>query len=217
MSVTIVLADGHDLVRQGLRLLLEAEGDFHVIAEAADGLVAINLAKSLQPNVLVVDMMMPSVNGLEVTRQVEQQVPVTRVVILSMYADESYIVHALRYGAAAYVLKNSRKDCLLSGIRAVVAGRRYLSPPLSEQAIEAYLKKGSAAGLDPYESLTRREREVLQLVAQGCTNTETAARLFISPRTVETHRANLMRKLRLRTHTDLIRYALRHGLLSVTD
>jgi two-component system, NarL family, response regulator NreC len=206
-----------NLVRQGLRLLLEAEGDFHVIAEAADGLVAIDLAKSLQPNVLVVDIMMPGVNGLEVTRQVEQQVPVTRVVLLSMYSDESYIVHALRCGAAAYVLKGARKDCLLSGIRAVIAGRRYLSPPLSEQAIKAYLKKGSAAGLDLYECLTRREREVLQLVAHGCTNTETAARLFISPRTVETHRANMMRRLSLRTRSDLIRYALRHGLLSLTD
>jgi two-component system response regulator NreC len=217
MSVTIVLADDHDVVRQGLRLLLEAQGDFHVVAEAADGFEAVTLVAALRPDVLVVDLMMPGLGRLEATRQVRQQTPDTRVVILSMYSEESYVLEALNKGAAAYVLKSSRTDCLLRGIREVAAGRRYLSPPLSERAIEAYLQQTQNATLDPYETLTTREREVLQLAAQGHTTSEIAVLLFISPRTVETHRANFMRKLGFRNQTEVVRYALRRGILPLSQ
>lgn len=212
-NITIVLADDHHVVRQGLRALLEAEPEFSVIGEAADGLAATDLVNRLKPNVLVVDIMMPGLNGLEVARRVGAHSPQTRVIILSMYANEAYVLEALRKGAAAYVLKDSTATELVHAVREVNAGRRYLSPPLSDRAIETYAQKAQAAPLDPYETLTTREREVLHLAAEGRTNAEIAARLFISPRTVETHRANLMRKLGLRTQSDLIRYALRRGLL----
>lgn len=210
---TIALADDHQVVRNGLRVLLEAEPDFSVVGEAGDGLEAVRLVERLQPDVLVLDLMMPGLNGLEVARQVSQRSPQTRVVILSMYDNEAYVLEALRAGAAAYVPKESTSAELVRAIREAVAGRRYLSPPLSERAIEIYIQKAESAALDPYETLTAREREVLHLVAEGHTNAEIAARLFVSPRTIETHRANLMRKLGLHTQTDLIRYALRRGIL----
>jgi two-component system response regulator NreC len=210
---TIVLADDHHIVRQGLRSLLEAEPDFSVVGEAGDGLEAAQLVERLRPDVLVLDLMMPGLNGLEVTRRVSQRSPQTRIVILSMHADEAHVLEALRVGAAAYVLKESTAAELVRAVREAAAGRRYLSPPLSERAIEAYVQKAESAALDSYETLTAREREVLHLVAEGHTNTEIAERLFISRRTVETHRANLMRKLDLRTQTDLISYALRRGIL----
>jgi two-component system response regulator NreC len=214
MSMTaIVLADDHHVVRQGLRSLLEAEPGFSVIGETGDGLEVTQLVERLRPDVLVLDLMMPGLNGLEVTRQVSQRSPRTHVVILSMHANEAYVLEALRAGAVAYVLKESTSAELVRAVREAVAGRRYLSPPLSERAIEAYMQKAESATLDPYETLTAREREVLHLVAEGHTNAEIADRLFISRRTVETHRANLMRKLSLRTQTDLISYALRRGIL----
>jgi two-component system response regulator NreC len=209
---TIVLADDHHVVRQGLRSLLEAEPDFSVVGEAGDGLEATQLVERLQPDVLVLDLMMPSLNGLEVTRQVSQRSPQTHVIILSMHPNEAYVLEALRAGAAAYVLKESTSAELVRAVREAVAGRRYLSPPLSERAIEAYMQKAESAALDPFETLTAREREVLHLVAEGHTNAEIADRLFISRRTVETHRANMMRKLGLRTQTDLISYVLRRGI-----
>jgi two-component system response regulator NreC len=213
MSVTtIVLADDHHVVRQGLRSLLEAEPDFSVVGEAGDGLEAAQLIECLRPDVLVLDLMMPGLNGLEVTRQVSQRSPRTHVVILSMHPNEAYVLEALRAGAAAYVLKESTSAELVRAVREAVAGWRYLSPPLSERAIEAYMQRAESAVLDPYETLTAREREIL-LAAEGHTNAEIADRLFISRRTVETHRANLMRKLGLRTQTDLISYALRQGIL----
>ncbi len=210
---TIVLADDHHVVRQGLRALLEAQPDFQLVGEAGDGLEAVQLTERLRPDVLVIDLMMPSLNGLEATRQVSQRSPHTRVVILSMHSNEAYVLEALRNGAAGYVLKGSSAADLVQAVREVVAGRRYLSSPLSERAIEAYIQKATDVTLDPYEMLTNREREVLHLAAEGHTNAEIADQLSISPRTAETHRANLMHKLGLHTHTDLIRYALRRGIL----
>ena len=214
---TIVLADDHHVVRQGLRALLEAEADFSVVGEAADGLEVAGLVERLEPDVLIVDVMMPGLGGLEVTRQVRQRCPKTRVVVLSMYASEAYVVEALRNGAGGYVLKDASAADLLEAVQAVAAGRRYLSPPLSERAIDAYVERAKAGRLDLYETLTTREREVLHLAAEGYSNPEVAARLSISPRTVETHRANLMRKLALQSQSDLIRYALRRGILPVED
>jgi two-component system response regulator NreC len=214
---TIVLADDHHVVRQGLRTLLESEPDFRVIGEAGDGLEAVQLVERLQPDVLVLDLMMPSLNGLEVTRQVGQRSPQTRVVILSMHSSEAYVMEALRHGAAGYVIKASSAADLIKAVREVTAGRHYLSPPLSEHAIEAYIQRAKEATLDKYETLTTREREVLHLAAEGHSNREIAERLSISPYTAMTHRANLMRKLDLHSQTDLVRYALQRGIISVED
>lgn len=212
---TIVLADDHHVVRQGVRTLLEAEPTFTVVGEASDGLEAVNLVASLRPLVLIVDLMMPGISGLEVTRQAKQQSPQTRVVVLSMHATEGYVVEALHNGADAYVLKNANGADVVHAVREVTCGRRYLSPPLTERAIEAYAERANGASVDRYETLTTREREVLQLAAEGHSHREVAARLGISPRTAEVHRANLMRKLGLRSQTELIRHALKRGLLPV--
>jgi len=215
-ETTIILAEDHHIVRQGLRALLEAEPDIQIVGEAANGLEAAQLAESRQPDVMIVDLMMPGLNGLEVTRQVAQRSPHTQVIILSAFENEAYVTEALGSGAAGYVLKKSSAADLVQAVREVVAGRRYLSPSLSERAIEAYVRyvqQVRDSDLDPYETLTPREREVLHLAAEGHTNAEIAERLSISPRTVETHRANMMRKLGLRTSTDLIRYAMQRGIL----
>ena len=210
---TIMLADDHPVVRQGLRALLEAEQDFTIVGEAADGLEVAGLVERLRPNVLVLDLMLPGLGGIEVTRQICHRFPQTRVVILSMYANEAYVLEALRNGAAGYVIKEASAAQLVQAVREVSAGRRYLSPPLSENAIEAYIQKAQATPLDLYETLTTREREVLHLAATGNSNIEIADRLGISSRTAETHRANLMRKLGLHSQTELIRYAMRRGII----
>ena len=210
---TIVLADDHVVVRQGLKALLEAEAGLRVVGEAADGMEAVHMVERLSPDVLVTDLMMPSLNGLEVTRQTRKRSPQTRIVILSMYSNEAYVVEALRGGAMAYVLKDSSAADLVQAVREVTVGHRYLSPPLSERAIEAYTRLAEASNLDTFDMLGSREREVLHLAAEGLSNTEIAARLSISPRTAETHRANLKRKLGLRGQADLVRYAVTRGIL----
>jgi two-component system, NarL family, response regulator NreC len=211
---TILLADDHTMVRQGLRALLEEESGFTVVGEAKDGPETIALTESLRPDVLVVDLMMPGVGGLEVMRQVGRKVPSVRFVVLSMYANEAYVVEALRSGAMGYVLKDTGAEELVRAIRHVAQGGRYLSPPLSEKSLEAYLERVRGGGAE--EALTPREREVLQLCAEGRSNAEIAERLFISPRTAETHRANLMRKLGLHSQAELIHYAFQSGLVPVT-
>jgi DNA-binding NarL/FixJ family response regulator len=171
------------------------------------------MAENLQPDVMVTDLMMGGINGIEVTRQVCKCSPKTGIVLLSMYGNESYVLEALRAGAKAYVLKESTADELVRAVHKVASGHRYLGPPLSDQAIESYMQKSDGGKLDPYETLTSREREVLHLVAQGHTNAEIAKRLFISQRTVEVHRANMMGKLDLRTQAQLLRYAVKRGIL----
>jgi len=212
---TIVLADDHPVVRQGLRAALEAEPDFSILGEAAEGLAAIDLVKHLKPNVLIVDVMMPGVTGLEVTRQLRQACPQTRVLILSIHANEGYVLEALRNGAAGYALKGASVGEVVQAVREVAAGRRHLSAPLSNHAIEAYVQKAQTAPLDRYDTLTTREREVLHLAAGGYSQPEIAALLGISSRTAETHRTNLMRKLGLRTQTDLVRYAYERGIIAL--
>lgn len=217
MSITIVLADDHPVVRLGLRALLEAEPDFDLVGEAADGLEVAPLVERLRPNVLVLDLIMPGINGLDVTREVTQKWPETKVIILSMHATEAYVLDSLRNGASAYVLKGSHATDLVQAIREVAAGRRFLSPPLSERAVEVYARSAERATLDLYDTLTTREREVFHLAADGYSSADIASRLFVSPRTVETHRANLMRKLGLRTQTELVRYALRRGIVRLEE
>lgn len=214
---TIVLADDHHIVRQGLRALLEVERDLEVVGEAGDGLEAVQHVEQLNPKVLVLDLMMPGLNGLDVLRQIKRRAPQTQIVILSMYANEAYVLEALSNGASAYVLKDSNSADLVLAVREAAAGRRYLSPPLSARAIEAYQEKAKATTLDRYDTLTAREREVLHLAAEGHTNSEIASRLGISSRTAETHRSNLMHKLELHTQAELIRYALRRGIIAIED
>ncbi len=215
--LTIVMADDHPVVRKGLRALLEAEPDYQVVGEADDGLAALALVERLKPAILIVDVMMPGLGGLEVTRQITQRLPDTRVIVLSMYSNEPYVLEALRNGAAAYVLKTTSTSTLVEAVREVSAGRRYLSPPLTERAIQVYVQRAHQAQhpMDRYDLLTSREREVLALAAEGHNNAEIGERLYISPRTAETHRTNLMRKLDLTTQAELLRYALQRGLITV--
>jgi two-component system, NarL family, response regulator NreC len=212
-TIKIVLADDHHIVRQGVKALLESQPDFEVIGEAGDGITVVTITQKLKPDILVLDLMMPGLNGLEVTKRITKLSPHTRVIILSMYMNEPYVIEALRNGAYAYILKESNIADLVRAIREVAAGRHYLSPPLSERAIEAYLEKTKGTSLDLYDTLTTREKEVFQLAVEGYGNAEIATKLFISGRTAETHKANLMRKLGLHTQTDLIKYALKRGML----
>jgi DNA-binding NarL/FixJ family response regulator len=212
---TVVLADDHQVVRQGLKALLDAELDLRVVGEAGDGLQAIRRVEMFSPRVLVLDLMMPGLNGLDVIPQIKKLSPHTQIVILSMYSNEAYVLEALSSGASAYVLKDSSSNDLVHAVREAAAGRRYLSPPLSEHGIELYQQRATATVLDRYETLTTREKEVLHLAAEGHTSVEIAARLGISGRTAETHRSNLMHKLDLHTQAELIRYALRRGLISI--
>ncbi len=209
----IVIVDDHTVVRQSLKKLLELESDFKIVGETGDGLEAIRLVEQLKPDVIVVDLMLVGMNGIEVTRQVTKHFPKTAVVILSMYGSEGYVYEAFRAGAKAYILKESTSDQLVKAIHEAIVGRRYLSPPLSERTIESYAKKAESSNGGLRDSLTNREREVLYMAAQGLTNAEIADRLYISRRTVEVHRSSMMQKLGLRTQTDLIRYGLQHGIL----
>jgi DNA-binding NarL/FixJ family response regulator len=212
--ITIILAEDHHLVRQGFKLVLSGESDFKLVGEAADGLDAVQLVEKKKPTVLLLDLMIPRLHGLDVTRQVRRESPETKIIILSMHADEPYVMEALRNGASGYVLKDCTAGDLVQAVRTVVAGRRYLSPILAERALTGYVEHPGTSDLDVYETLTNRERLVLQLAAEGKTSAEIAAALFISPRTAETHRANLMRKLALRSQTDLVRFAIRRGLIA---
>jgi DNA-binding NarL/FixJ family response regulator len=210
MGTKILLADDHQVVRQGLRALLEAESDFTVVGETGDGLEVPPLVKRLDPDVLVLDLMMPGLGGIDVTRQIRRQSPRTRVVILSMFGDVAYVAQALDAGAAAYILKKSTAQELVNAIRKAIGGGSYLSPPLSEEAVDRHRQRAKGVS-DPYDTLTRREREILQLVGEGYTSADIAARLVISPRTVETHRRHLVRKLGLSGQAALVRYALQRG------
>jgi DNA-binding NarL/FixJ family response regulator len=215
MTISIILADDHHLVRQGLALLLRAERDFRLVGEAGDGHEALRAVAEHRPDILVVDLMIPGPSGIEVTRHVRANHPATQVVVLSMHANEPFVLEALAAGALGYVLKCAEPGELVRAVRAVHAGRRYLSPPLSERALEQYRRRLETRARRPLHALSRREREVLRLVAEGLSNAEVAARLGIGERTVEVHRAHLMAKLGLHTQAQLIRYALRHGITAL--
>lgn len=217
MIVNVLLADDHPIVRQGLRNLLASEPDFKVIGEASDGLKAIELVNELRPDVLVVDLMMPALNGLEVIRRAKHDMPELRIIVLSMQNADAYIVDSFKLGASGYVLKETGPAELIQAIRDVVAGQRYLSPGISERLTNTYEQLSSETIDDPYGRLSNREREVFQLTAEGYTSTEIGARLFISARTAELHRANVMAKLGLHSQNDLIRYALQRGILSLDN
>jgi two-component system response regulator NreC len=215
--IRVLLADDHTIVREGVRLCLEAMGDIEVVAEAEDGQIAVQLANQLRPDVAVVDLTMPRLNGVEAIRQIRRDLPETEVVVLSVHDSEPYVVQALRAGAAGYVLKRNAATELAAAIRAAHDGQAYLHPSIARRVIDDYLSRIHAsedAATEPHERLTPREREVLQLAAEGHTTRAIAGLLCLSTKTVEHHRASLMTKLGLRGQTELVKYAIRAGLVS---
>ena len=215
MSIHIVLADDHAVMRTGLRLVLERQSDFQVIGEASDGREAVALAEQHHPEVVVMDVTMPNLNGIEAARQISTTLPQTGIVMLSMHSDEAYVLRALKAGARAYLLKESAESDLIAAIRAVSTGKAFFSPAVSRMLVEDYVRQLQDREIeDSYELLTTREREVLQLIAEGRSNKEIANILNLSLYTVETHRGNLMEKLNLHTVPELILYAVRKGVIS---
>ena len=215
MSTSVLIADDHVVVRRGLRALFESEADITVVGEACDGLETIALVAQLAPDVLVLDLMLPDVSGMTVLKQLGERQAPTRVVVLSMHAGDAYVAQALQHGAQCYVVKDASASELVQAVHHAARGERFLSSPLSAARIEAYAADRIGAPADAYDALTAREREVLLLAAQGLTNPEIGTRLGISRRTAETHRANLLRKLGLKGQQDIIRYALKRGLLEL--
>jgi two-component system response regulator NreC len=210
----IVLADDHGIVRRGLRSLLEGEPGVDVVGEAANGREALKLLETTKPDMAILDVAMPMLNGIEVTAQAMKAFPDLRVIILSMYADEAYIVRALTAGARAYLLKEATEDDLLPAVRAVAIGRSFFSPAISTILLADYVRHLKQRGLeDSYDVLSDREKEVLQLLAEGKSNKEAAAVLHISLSTVESHRLKLMQKLDLHNTAEIVLYAVRKGII----
>lgn len=214
-KIRIMLADDHKLMRSGLRVLLEQQADLSVVGEASDGREAVVLAEALKPDVLVMDIGMPNLNGIEAAAQIAGAHPKTAIVMLSMHSDESYVLRALKAGARGYLLKDSAEADLLRAVHAVAEGKSFFSPAVSKVLLDDYVRKLKRSGTeDPYDLLTPREREVLQLVAEGKSNKDVAQLLNLSVYTVETHRSNIMEKLNLRGVPELILYAVRKGIIS---
>lgn len=211
--ITVVLADDHRVVREAIRTLLEREPDFQVLAEASEGLAAAELVEKLTPAILVLDLQLPGLSGMDVLRRVSRRSPQTRVVVLSMFTTEAHVVAALKHGASAYVAKDACADDLVTAIRKAAVGERFLSAPFTGKRIEEYVGRAAGDKPDPYETLTGREREVLHLAAEGRSSAQIAERLRISPRTAETHRANALKKLNLHGQTRLVLYAVEKGLI----
>jgi DNA-binding NarL/FixJ family response regulator len=214
-KIRILLADDHQLMRSGLRLLIEQQADLTVVGEAADGREAVALAKSLRPDVAVMDISMPNLNGIEAAHQITQSHAELAVIVLSMHPDESYVLRALKAGAKGYLLKDSAESDLITAVRAVARGKSFFSPAVSKVLLDDYIRKLKRSGAeDAYDLLTPREREVLQLVAEGKSNKEVANLLNLSVYTVETHRSNIMQKLNLKGVPELTLYAVRKGIIS---
>jgi DNA-binding NarL/FixJ family response regulator len=213
-NVRIVLADDHTVVRKGLRLLLASQPGFTVVADAADGREAVALAEHHRPDVVVMDIAMPILNGIEAARQILARLPHVAVVFLSMHADESYVLKALKSGARAYLLKDSAEQDLIQAVIAVSEGKAFFSPAISKMLVEDYMRQMREREVeDSYDLLTTREREVLQLLAEGKNNKEAASLLNLSLYTVETHRSNIFQKLNLHSSAELILYAIRKGVI----
>ena len=214
-AIRILLADDHTVVRKGLRLLLENEPGFQVIADAATGREAVSLAEQHEPEVVIMDIAMPLLNGIEAARQIVGKVPRAAIVFLSMHSDESYVLRALKAGARAYLLKDSAEQDLINAVRAVSEGKAFFSPAISKMLVEDYVRQMEERKVeDSYELLTTREREILQLLAEGKNNKDVANLLNLSLYTVETHRANIFQKLNLHSGAELILYAIRKGVIS---
>jgi len=214
-AIRILLADDHTVIRRGLRALLERQNGFEVVAEAADGREAVETAAAVNPDVAVIDIGMPNINGIEAARRITEKRPETAVVILSMHADESYVLRALKSGARGYLLKDSPEEDLIDAIRAVHAGKAFFSPEISKMLAEDYMRQMRQRGVeDSYELLTPREREILQMLGEGKSNKEVATQLNLSLHTVETHRGNVLEKLNLHSTAEMILYAVRKGIVT---
>ncbi len=213
--VRILLADDHTVMRNGLRLLLERQPNLQVVGEAADGRQAVALSESANPDVVIMDIGMPNLNGIEAARQIVNRNPRTAIAILSMHSDESYVIRALKAGARAYLLKDSAEADLLAAVRALTEGKSFFSPAISKILVEDYMRQLESRGVeDTYELLTNREREILQLLAEGRTNKVVANMLNLSLYTVETHRTHILQKLNLHSVPELILYAVRKGIIA---
>jgi DNA-binding NarL/FixJ family response regulator len=214
-KIRVLLADDHTLIRAGLRMVVDAQPDLAAIGEADDGRAAVALAETLKPDVIVMDIGMPSLNGIEACRQIRETLPETQVVMLSMHSDEGYVLRALKAGAKAYLLKDSAEADLAQAIRAAAAGKSFFSPAVGKVLLEDYMRKLQRTGAeDSYDLLSPREREILQLVAEGNSSKDIANLLELSVYTVETHRARVMQKLNLHGIPELILYAVRKGIIS---
>lgn len=214
-KIRILLADDHNVMRRGLRMLLESEPDFEVVAEAADGQKAVDLAVEQRPDVVVLDISMPHMSGTEAAKRIDEALPGTAIVMLSMHSDEGYVLRALDAGAKGYLVKSSAEGDLIDAIRAVSQGRAFFSAEISRMLVEDYVREMRVRGVtDRYELLTAREREILQLLAEGKANKEIAGLLNLSLFTVETHRRNLQEKLNLHSVAEVILYAVRKGLIT---
>ena len=212
-TLRILLADDHTVVRQGLRKVLEERADWQVVAEAGDGREAVRLAEQHKPDVAVIDVAMPLLNGIETTRQIVRRVPDVRILVLSMHSDEAYVTQILKAGATGYLLKDSADVDLLEAVSAVSQGQSFFSPAVARLMLDDYVWQRGEGASDRYESLSEREREIFQLIAEGMTNKGMATLLCISPSTVETHRAHIMEKLDLHSAAEIVLYAVRRGVI----
>lgn len=213
--IRILLADDHAVMRRGLRLVLEGQPDFQVVGEASDGREAVALTESERPDVALLDITMPNMNGIEAARQISAKLPAVGIVMLSMHSDEGYVLRALKAGARGYLLKESAEADVLRAIRSVCEGKSFFSPAVSRTLVEDYVRQLQDKDIeDSYDLLTQRERELLQLIAEGKSNKDVANMLNLSVYTVETHRGNIMEKLNLHSVPELILYAVRKGVIS---
>lgn len=214
-QIRILLADDHVVMRRGLRLLLENQPGFSVVAEASDGREAVDRAEAVKPDVAVLDIAMPNLSGIEATERITSMLPETRIVILSMHSDESYVLRALKAGVKGYLLKDSAEGDLVEAIKAVHQGKAFFSPDISRMLVEDYRRETKNRRVeDSYELLTPREREILQMLAEGKSNKDIATVLHLSLYTVETHRRNLQEKLNLHSFPELVLYAVRKGIIA---
>ncbi len=217
-KIKVLLVDDHTIVRKGLRALLDAEPDIEVIGEAETGREALQQAHELLPDIVLMDISMPDMNGAEATRQIRHRLPSAKILVLSMHADEEFVFQLLRAGASGYLIKKTAPEELILAIKTVFQGHSFLSPAISNTVIDAYVRRADEmTAEDHYEILTEREREILQLVAEGRTSREISELLHITTRTVETHRANLMAKLDIHTVAELTKYAIRRGIIALDE
>jgi two-component system response regulator NreC len=214
-ALNILLADDHTLVRQGIRKILEEQPDWKVVDEAEDGREAVQKTIAAEPDVLVIDVSMPKLNGIDSIRQVTRKVPRTKVLVLSMHADEAYVSQAVEAGAQGYLLKDSADVDLVRAVQAVATGKSFFSPAVAGMMLDDYRRRlAGKTVVDRYATLTEREREILQLLAEGRSNREVAELLFLSPATVETHRAHILQKLDVHNTAELVLYAVRRGIIA---
>jgi two-component system response regulator NreC len=213
--IRILIADDHRVLRTGLRLLLERQPGFQVVAEAADGRQTVDLVRTHTPQIVLLDIAMPNLNGIEAARQIHSHQPEVGIIILSMHADESYLLRALKSGARGYLLKDAGEEDVIQAVRAVNDGKAFFSPAISKLLVEDYVRQLQQQGIeDLYDLLTPREREITQLLAEGKTSKDIAAILFLSPYTVDTHRKTILQKLNVHSIPELILYAMRKGIIS---